>query len=78
MERTQNPPTFGSWGFDSPSRHQIVCFNGLISHVRPRSSVEVMDKLRVAAFIRSSCRAELMRDVIVKTGATAAPVYNPD
>jgi hypothetical protein len=26
---TQNPPTFGSWGFDSPSRHQsqpaLVC-----------------------------------------------------
>src|ERR1700756_6016702 len=21
-QRTQNPPTFGSWGFDSPSRHQ--------------------------------------------------------
>jgi hypothetical protein len=20
-QRTQNPPTFGSWGFDSPSRH---------------------------------------------------------
>jgi hypothetical protein len=22
-QRTQNPPTFGSWGFDSPSRHQL-------------------------------------------------------
>jgi hypothetical protein len=21
--RSQNPPTFGSWGFDSPSRHQV-------------------------------------------------------
>lgn len=21
-QRTQNPPTFGSWGFDPPSRHQ--------------------------------------------------------
>src|SRR6266853_6645052 len=23
-QRTQNPPTFGSWGFDSPSRHHAV------------------------------------------------------
>ena len=23
-QRTQNPPTFGSWGFDSPSRHHSV------------------------------------------------------
>jgi hypothetical protein len=23
-QRTQNPPTFGSWGFDSPSRHQLT------------------------------------------------------
>ena len=22
-QRTQNPPTFGSWGFDSPSRHHF-------------------------------------------------------
>ena len=22
-QRTQNPPTFGSWGFDSPSRHHL-------------------------------------------------------
>jgi hypothetical protein len=24
--RTQNPPTFGSWGFDSPSRHHRFLF----------------------------------------------------
>jgi hypothetical protein len=23
--RSQNPPTSGSWGFDSPSRHQFLC-----------------------------------------------------
>ena len=66
------------WGFDSPSRHQMLCCNGQFSHIRPRSSIELMDKFRVAAFMRSSCRAELRRDVTVKTGATAAPVFNPD
>src|SRR3981081_99312 len=25
-QRTQNPPTFGSWGFDSPSRHHANPF----------------------------------------------------
>ena len=27
-QRTQNPPTFGSWGFNSPSRHHdyLLCF----------------------------------------------------
>ena len=40
-QRTQNPPTFGSWGFDSPSRHHTKtfglmrlsgsgCFRGLV------------------------------------------------
>ena len=23
-QRTQNPPIFGSWGFDSPSRHHKI------------------------------------------------------
>ena len=26
-QRTQNPPTFGSWGFDSPSRHHTTRVN---------------------------------------------------
>src|SRR3984885_9814855 len=28
-QRTQNPPTFGSWGFDSPSRHHHFCHQSL-------------------------------------------------
>ena len=31
-QRTQNPPTFGSWGFDSPSRHQqLTPSTGLVA-----------------------------------------------
>jgi hypothetical protein len=26
MGWTQNPPTFGSWGFDSPSRHHTKTY----------------------------------------------------
>ena len=28
--RTQNPPPFGSWGFDSPSRHHAYYLRDII------------------------------------------------
>src|SRR5580698_777812 len=35
--RSQNPPTFGSWGFDSPSRHQhYLQLNQAVDLIPPR------------------------------------------
>jgi vitamin-K-epoxide reductase (warfarin-sensitive) len=36
-QRTQNPPTFGSWGFDPPSRHQIEPFLTSAPKTYPKS-----------------------------------------
>src|SRR3954454_23178564 len=39
-QRTQNPPGFGPWGFDSPSRHQpnVLSFPGIQEAVNTPSS----------------------------------------
>ena len=45
-QRTQNPPTFGSWGFDPPSRHQQIkdlCPIGLSEAERPKSFAGCFD-----------------------------------
>ena len=33
-QRTQNPPGFGPWGFDSPSRHQVIQSSKSISFIK--------------------------------------------
>jgi hypothetical protein len=47
-QRTQNPPTFGSWGFDSPSRHHLknpqnIRLVGLARRMRCSSAADAAD-----------------------------------
>src|ERR1700704_4106011 len=60
-QRTQNPPTFGSWGFDSPSRHQNN--SNVITHLQPCRAVcaRAGSFLVVPNFVRTSIAMSLQR-----------------
>ena len=48
-QRTQNPPGFGPWGFDSPSRHQLKFLSFTrrkFPALHGRSSVRIQHKIR--------------------------------
>jgi len=48
MGWTQNPPTFGSWGFDSPSRHHRYGFFGEAAGVQNMfATPDVLENLQL-------------------------------